>query len=64
MTQSVEHAGIPGAENIDMQAVCPERKVGHFGMFEDGWVLSVIEAVLAGEAASGDCDATPLGSAI
>ena len=64
VTQPVEHAGIPGAENIDMQAVCPERKVGHFGMFEDGWVLSVIDAVLAGEAASGDCNAMPLGSSI
>lgn len=64
VTQPVEHAGIPGAENLDMQAVCPDRKVGHFGLFEDGWVLAVIEAVLAGEAASGDCSAMPLGSSI
>jgi triacylglycerol esterase/lipase EstA (alpha/beta hydrolase family) len=64
VTQPVAHAGIPGAENLDMQALCPERKVGHFGLFEDGWVLQVITSVLAGEAASGDCDAKPLGGAI
>lgn len=64
VTQPVAHAGIPGAENLDMQAECPERKVGHFGLFEDGWVLQVITSVLAGEAASGDCDAKPLGGSI
>jgi triacylglycerol esterase/lipase EstA (alpha/beta hydrolase family) len=64
VTQPVAHAGIPGAENLDMQALCPERRVGHFGLFEDGWVLEVISAVLAGEAASGNCQAKPLGGGI
>ena len=64
VTQPVEHAGIPGAENLIVHEECPERTVGHFGLFEDAWVLQVITSVLAGEAASGDCSALPVGSAI
>ena len=64
VTQPVAHAGIPGAENVIVHEACPERTVGHFGLFEDAWVLQVITSVLAGEAASGDCKALPVGSAI
>jgi len=64
VTQPVEHAGIPGAENVIVHVACPERTVGHLGLFEDAWVLQVITSVLAGGAASGDCDALPVGSRI
>jgi triacylglycerol esterase/lipase EstA (alpha/beta hydrolase family) len=64
VTQPVAHAGIPGAENVIVHEACPERRVGHLGLFEDAWVLQVITAVLAGEAPSGDCGALPVGSEI
>lgn len=64
VTQPVEHAGIPGAENLVVHEECPERTVGHLGLFEDAWVHQVITSVLAGGEASGDCEALPVGSAI
>jgi triacylglycerol esterase/lipase EstA (alpha/beta hydrolase family) len=64
VTQPVAHAGIPGAENLVVHEVCPERTVGHFGLFEDAWVLQVITSVLTGGPASGNCSALPIGSPI
>ena len=64
ITQPVANAGIPGAENVIVHEACPERVVGHLGLFEDAWVLQVITSVLAGGPAVGDCDALPVGSAI
>ncbi|MET0341551.1 MAG: alpha/beta fold hydrolase [Polyangiales bacterium] len=61
VTKPVALSGIPGGENLDMQAICPRRNVGHFGLLSDGWVHQVIFSVLAGGDAKGDCGARPLG---
>lgn len=62
VVQPVSRAAIPGAENVVMQEVCPQREVGHFGLLDDAWVHQVVRSVLSGGAPSGDCDAVPVGS--
>lgn len=64
VTKPVARSGIPGAEHVVMQDVCPGRNVGHFGLLSDAWVQQIVLSVLAGGPATGDCAARPLGGPI
>ena len=64
VVQPVARAAIPGAENVVLQEVCPERLVGHFGLLQDAWVQQAVASVLTGGAPVGRRWALPVGTVV